>query len=381
MTLFPGRASGPRLTGPLGSQPHRFHWAFGGGTRQLRFTGVPRPPFRDDSVFLPGRLGVRTRPLVSVERRACSLDYGVPLTRRWLQVGDATRRWLMERWEPRRKGQGRAGRSRATPGTGAASLSELRPRHACPVRTRTRHPGAAAGCAGAAGRGGRGPRGGRGQRLIVRSVARRRWPPGPGLEVGAAAATASTAAASSSAAAALQPTRCLGSALLSQNGCRCRGRGSLGRLGADGREEDHRAAGHRPQVGAEAPQLGHQRGQDGAGLPAEAGEARALCAGQRRPRRLVAELPRSGRTGRRLCVPGARGPSLRDKPGLPAASRAAAGRAPRPPPRLPRDVLSVGAAACRGRCCRTGRRWVHRPAVGAQRVHRSGSEAMVSLLT
>ncbi|XP_040595723.1 SAFB-like transcription modulator isoform X6 [Mesocricetus auratus] len=120
--------------------------------------------------------------------------------------------------------------------------------------------------------GGRGPRGGRGQRLIVRSVARRRWPPGPGLEVGAAAATASTAAASSSAAAALQPTRCLGSALLSQNGCRCRGRGSLGRLGADGREEDHRAAGHRPQVGAEAPQLGHQRGQDGAGLPTEAGK-------------------------------------------------------------------------------------------------------------
>lgn len=125
------------------------------------------------------------------------------------------------------------------------------------------------------------PRGGRGQRLIVRSVARRRWPPGPGLEVGAAAATASTAAASSSAAAALQPTRCLGSALLSQNGCRCRcrGRGSLGRLRAGGREEDHRAAGHRPQVGAEAPQLGHQRGQDGAGLPAEAGEAPALRAG------------------------------------------------------------------------------------------------------
>lgn len=121
---------------------------------------------------------------------------------------------------------------------------------------------------------------GRGQRLIVRSVARRRWPPGPGLEVGAAAATASTVAASSSAAAALQPTRCLGSALLSQNGCRCRGRGSLGRLGAGGREEDHRAAGHRPQVRAEAPQLGHQRGQDGAGLPAEAGEARARSLGR-----------------------------------------------------------------------------------------------------
>ncbi|XP_076782319.1 SAFB-like transcription modulator isoform X2 [Arvicanthis niloticus] len=120
---------------------------------------------------------------------------------------------------------------------------------------------------------GRGPRGGRGQRLIVRSVARRRWPPGPGLEVGAAAATASTAAASSSsAAAALQPTRCLGSALLSQNGCRCRGRSSLRRLRAGGREEDHRAAGHRPQVRAEATQLGHQRGQDGTGLPAEAGK-------------------------------------------------------------------------------------------------------------
>lgn len=121
---------------------------------------------------------------------------------------------------------------------------------------------------------------GRGQRLIVRSAARRRWPPGPGLEVGAAAATASTVAASSSAAAALQPTRCLGSALLSQNGCRCRGRGSRGRLGAGGREEDHRAAGHRPQVRAEAPQLGHQRGQDGAGLPAEAGEARARSLGR-----------------------------------------------------------------------------------------------------
>lgn len=189
---------------------------------------------------------------------------------------------------------------------------------------------------------------GRGQRLIVRSVARRRWPPGPGLEVGAAAATASTVAASSSAAAALQPTRCLGSALLFQNGCRCRGRGSLGRLGAGGREEDHRAAGHRPQVRAEAPQLGHQRGQDGAGLPAEAGEARARSLGRAA---WVTALPRSGRTGRRLCVPGARGPSLRNKPGLPAASRAAAGRAPC----LPRDVLSVGAAACRGRCCRPGR--------------------------
>ncbi|XP_031202194.1 SAFB-like transcription modulator isoform X8 [Mastomys coucha] len=119
---------------------------------------------------------------------------------------------------------------------------------------------------------GRAPRGGRGQRLIVRSVARRRWPQGPGLEVGAAAATASTAAASSSAAAALQPTSCLGSALLSQDGCRCRGRDSLGRLRAGGREEDHRAAGYRPQVRAEAPQLGHQRGQDGTGLPAEAGK-------------------------------------------------------------------------------------------------------------
>lgn len=263
----------------------------------------------------------------------------------------------------------------------AASRSELRPRHACSVRTRTRHPGAAAaGCAGAAGRGGRGPRGGRGQRLIVRSVARRRWPPGPGLEVGAAAATASTAAASSSAAAALQPTRCLGSALLSQNGCRCRcrGRGSLGRLRAGGREEDHRAAGHRPQVGAEAPQLGHQRGQDGAGLPAEAGEAPALRAGQRRPRRWVAALPRSRRTGRRLCVPGARGRSLRDKPGLPAASRAAAGRAPRVSP----GTSSRSAPRpAEGGAADPGRRWVPRPAVGAQRVHRSGSEAMVSLLT
>lgn len=172
---------------------------------------------------------------------------------------------------------------------------------------------------GGCGPGGRGPRGGRGQWLIVRSVARRRWPPGPGLEVGAAAATASTAAASSSAAAALHPTRCLGSALLFQNGCRCRGRNSLSWLGAGGREEDHRAAGHRPQVRAEASQLGHQRGQDGTGLPAEAGEARTLCVGQRRPRRLAAALPRTertGRTGRRLCVPGARGPSLRGEPGL-----------------------------------------------------------------
>lgn len=183
---------------------------------------------------------------------------------------------------------------------------------------------------------GRGPRGGRGQRLIVRSVARRRWPPGPGLEVGAAAATASTAAASSSsAAAALQPTRCLGSALLSQNGCRCRGRSSLRRLRAGGREEDHRAAGHRPQVRAEAPQLGHQRGQDGTGLPAEAGEARTLRAGQRRPRRLAATLPRSGRTGWRLCVPGARGPRLR---GAWPSSGLASGRRSRPLPPLGRPL-------------------------------------------
>lgn len=169
------------------------------------------------------------------------------------------------------------------------------------------------------------------------------------MEVGAAAATASTAAASSSAAAAaLQPTSCLGSALLSQNGCRCRGRGSLGRLWAGGREEDHRATGYRPQVGAEAPQLGHQRGQDGTGLPAEAGEARTQRAGQRRPRRLGATLPRSGRTGWRVCVPGARGPRLREESGLPAASRAAAGRAPC----LPWDALSFGSAACGGWSCR-----------------------------
>lgn len=224
---------------------------------------------------------------------------------------------------------------------------------------------------------GRAPRGGRGQRLIVRSVARRRWPPGPGLEVGAAAATASTAAASSSAAAALQPTSCLGSALLSQDGCRCRGRDSLGRLRAGGREEDHRAAGYRPQVRAEAPQLGHQRGQDGTGLPAEAGEARTLRAGQRRPRRLAAALPRSGRTQWRLCMPGARGPRLRQEPGLPAASRAAAGRAPC----LPWDALSVAPRPAEGGAADPGRRWVPRPAGGAQRVHRSGSQEMVSLLT
>lgn len=208
--------------------------------------------------------------------------------------------------------------------------------------------------------GGRGPLGGRGQRLIVRSVARRRWPPGPGLEVGTAAATASTAAASSSAAAAaLQPTRCLGSALLSQNGCRCRGRGNLSRSRAGGREEDHRAAGHRPQVRAEAPQLGHQRSQDGPSLPAEAGEARTLCARQHRPRRLAAALPRSGPTRWRLCVPGARGPQ--SPPRAWPSSSLASRRRSRPPVSpgtsslgrlrgLPRVVLQTRAALGTSAC-------------------------------
>lgn len=102
---------------------------------------------------------MRTRPLVWVERRACSLYCRVPLTRRWLQIGRCDEK---KRWGPRCKGQ-LCGRTRRTvPGharDSAASLSELRPRYACSVRTRTRHPGAAAGCAGAAGRGAWSPRG------------------------------------------------------------------------------------------------------------------------------------------------------------------------------------------------------------------------------
>lgn len=296
------------------------------------------------------REGLRTRPLISVKRRTYSFVlWGASHSAMALgskrdekaanEEAGALAQKTAERSDPR-------GQSGSLPEAETRIRSELRPLHACPVRTRTRHPGAAAGCTGA--ESGAWSSRGRGQRLIVRSVARRRWPPGPGLEVGAAAATASTAAASSSAAAALQPTCCLGSALLSQNGCRCRGRGSLRRLRASGREEDHRAAGYRSQVRAEAPQLGHQRGQDGTGLPAEAGEARTLRAGQRRPRRLAAALPRSGRTGWRLCVPGARGPRLREESGLSAASRAAAGRAPC----FPWDALSVVSAACGGWSCR-----------------------------
>lgn len=57
------RASEPGPTGPLGSQPQEVSLGVRGRNPPTQVHGVPRPPFRDDSVLLPQRLGVRTHPL------------------------------------------------------------------------------------------------------------------------------------------------------------------------------------------------------------------------------------------------------------------------------------------------------------------------------
>lgn len=129
----------------------RFRWAFEGGTRRPKFTSAPRPPFCDDSVLLPGRFA-HTPPHFGEETHLLFVLWSASHSAMALgsrrdekaanEEGGALAQKTSERPDP-------WGKSGSMLEAETLIRPELRPLHACPVRTRTRHPGAAAGCAGA----------------------------------------------------------------------------------------------------------------------------------------------------------------------------------------------------------------------------------------